>query len=61
MFGLRAWPTPIARPLWPFFIGGAIVLYGVNKVQGVAVSTPEALKDPKNPYAAALAKKDAHH
>ncbi|KAG8760972.1 hypothetical protein FRC14_000573 [Serendipita sp. 396] len=61
MLGLRAWPTPFMRPLYPFMIGGLITLYGVSKIQAIGVSTPEALKDPKNPYAASLAKRQGEH
>ncbi|CEH13898.1 probable atp18-subunit i j of the mitochondrial f1f0-atp synthase [Ceraceosorus bombacis] len=51
MFGYRAYPTPIIRPLWPFLTAGVIVYAGINYLQDAAVSTPEAKKDPKNPYA----------
>jgi len=63
MFGFRAWPTPVMRPLWPFLAGGAITWYYVAKIQHMGVSTPEALKDPKNPYAPSIAKQQqqAHH
>ncbi|PWN93934.1 putative ATP18-subunit I/j of the mitochondrial F1F0-ATP synthase [Acaromyces ingoldii] len=51
MFGLRAYSTPILRPMWPFLAAGGIVFYGVNVLQDKLVSTPEAKQDPKNPYA----------
>ncbi|PWN31992.1 putative ATP18-subunit I/j of the mitochondrial F1F0-ATP synthase [Meira miltonrushii] len=51
MFGFRAYPTPIWRPLAPFFAASAIVFYGVNRLQEAGVSTDEARKDPRNPYA----------
>jgi len=50
MFGFRAYPTPIVKPLWPFMIASALTFYGVNVLQDKMVSTPEAKKDPKNPY-----------
>ncbi|KZT44027.1 ATPase, F0 complex, subunit J [Sistotremastrum suecicum HHB10207 ss-3] len=59
-FGLRKWPTPIARPLWPFFIAGGIVFYGVQKLQDAGVRSEEYAKDPRNPYASQIAK-EAHH
>lgn len=31
-------------------VAGVITFYGVNVMQDKAVSTPEAKKDPKNPY-----------
>lgn len=47
---LFSYPTPILRPLWPFMAAGGIVFYAVNRMQEAGVSTPEARKDPKNPY-----------
>ncbi|KAI9635037.1 ATPase, F0 complex, subunit J [Dioszegia hungarica] len=51
MFGLRAWPTPIVKPLWPFMIGSALTFAGVWKLQNVALQSEEARNDPKNPFA----------
>lgn len=45
-----SYPTPILRPLGPFFVAAGIVFYGVNKLQDAGTSTEEAKKDPKNPY-----------
>lgn len=50
MFGLRAYPTPILKPMWPFFTAAGVVFFGINKLQAAAVSTEDALKDPRNPY-----------
>ncbi|RXK34884.1 F-type H+-transporting ATPase subunit J [Tremella mesenterica] len=61
MFGLRAWPTPILKPLWPFAVGAAITFFGVVKLQDVALQDPEMAKNPKNPYALAQAKANGHH
>ncbi|TFL07452.1 ATP synthase j chain-domain-containing protein [Pterulicium gracile] len=63
-FGLRAWPTPIVKPLWPFFIASGLTFYLVNKVQDMAVrseSTPDYAKDPRNPYAVQISKEHAAH
>ncbi|GAO50327.1 hypothetical protein G7K_4456-t1 [Saitoella complicata NRRL Y-17804] len=30
MFGYKKYPTPILRPLWPFFAGGTIFPYNSN-------------------------------
>ncbi|BEJ02623.1 hypothetical protein CcaverHIS631_0704180 [Cutaneotrichosporon cavernicola] len=60
MFGLRAWPTPILKPVGPFIFASAVVIAGVWKLQDIGVSTPEALKDPKNPYAASILASKAH-
>ncbi|KAK1927969.1 ATPase, F0 complex, subunit J [Papiliotrema laurentii] len=61
MFGLRAYPTPIVKPLWPFMISGVFVIWGVSKLQSAALQNPEFAKDPRNPYAASAAKAEAHH
>ncbi|OCF45284.1 F-type H+-transporting ATPase subunit J [Kwoniella heveanensis CBS 569] len=37
-----------------------ITVFGVWKLQDIAVSSPDALKDPKNPFAASKAKQAAH-
>ncbi|KIY65928.1 hypothetical protein CYLTODRAFT_355991 [Cylindrobasidium torrendii FP15055 ss-10] len=64
--GLRKWPTPalqVWKPLWPFVTAGFITMYGVSKIQDLAVRSPEYAKDPKNPYGALIAKEQeaAHH
>ncbi|KAN0064109.1 atp18 subunit J of the mitochondrial F1F0 ATP synthase [Thecaphora frezii] len=59
LFGFRAYPTPIFKPVWPFMVSGAIVFYGINKLQGLLVATDEYKKDPRNPYAQSLLK-EAH-
>ncbi|KAG7097608.1 hypothetical protein E1B28_004942 [Marasmius oreades] len=58
--GLRKWPTPFARPLWPFMVAGSITIYFVGKIQDKAVRSPEYAKHPKNPYAAQIAA-ESHH
>ncbi|KAF7316736.1 hypothetical protein HMN09_00406700 [Mycena chlorophos] len=60
--GWRKWPTPILRPYWPFMVAAGVSLYGVSKLQDMAVRAPSYANDPKNPYAAAIAeeKSSAH-
>ncbi|KAJ7583307.1 ATP synthase j chain-domain-containing protein [Mycena floridula] len=60
-FGLRKWPTPILRPLWPFMISGAFVTWGISNIQDKMVRSPEYATDPKNPYAPQIAKENAAH
>jgi len=48
IFGTK-WPTPVAKPMAPFFIAGAIVFYGVNSLAGFLGSTEEFKNDPRNP------------
>ncbi|KAH9832835.1 uncharacterized protein C8Q71DRAFT_775196 [Rhodofomes roseus] len=41
--GLRKWPTPVAKPLWPFAIAGAITFALVAKAQDMGVKCAFAL------------------
>lgn len=66
----------ITRPLWPFFVAGTVVFYGVERLQYKGVrcksflivfgkelsilSAEEYAKDPKNPYAQQIAQ-ESHH
>ena len=49
-FGFRAYPTPILKPLWPFFASSAIVYYCVSKMQYAGAPEAPDPKQPKNPY-----------
>ncbi|KAI9446877.1 ATPase, F0 complex, subunit J [Russula earlei] len=59
-FGLRKFPTPVARPLWPFVAASCITYYLVSKLQDIGVRSEAFRNDPRNPYAAQIAK-EAHH
>ncbi|KAF8337533.1 ATPase, F0 complex, subunit J [Cantharellus anzutake] len=61
MFGLRPWPTPILRPMWPFFAATIITTYGIVKMQNSLVGVEPHASNPKNPYAAKVAAEKAHH
>ncbi|KAH0579817.1 hypothetical protein J132_05712 [Termitomyces sp. J132] len=50
----------VVKPLWPFLIAGSITLYLVNKAQESGVRSPEWRNDPRNPYAAQIAKESLH-
>ncbi|KAF9818978.1 hypothetical protein IEO21_02392 [Rhodonia placenta] len=58
--GLRKWPTPVAKPLWPFIAAGTITYFLVAKAQDMGVKSEAYAKDPRNPYAAQIAK-ESHH
>ncbi|KAF8065349.1 ATPase, F0 complex, subunit J [Lyophyllum atratum] len=58
--GLRKWPTPVVKPLWPFMAAGCITLYLVNNIQEKSVRSEAWIKDPRNPYAAQIAKESLH-
>ncbi|KAF9562741.1 hypothetical protein CPC08DRAFT_735045 [Agrocybe pediades] len=59
-FGLRKWPTPVAKTLWPFMAAGTLTMYLFAKAQDSGVRAPEWRNDPRNPYAAELAKESLH-
>ncbi|TFK36436.1 ATPase, F0 complex, subunit J [Crucibulum laeve] len=58
--GLRKWPTPFVKPLWPFMAAGTITMYLVAKAQDSGIRSEEWRKDARNPYAAQLAKESLH-
>ncbi|KAF9447420.1 hypothetical protein P691DRAFT_793545 [Macrolepiota fuliginosa MF-IS2] len=58
--GLRKWPTPVVKPLWPFMVAGGITLFLINKAQDSGVRSAEWRNDPRNPHAAQLAKESLH-
>ncbi|EGG07152.1 uncharacterized protein MELLADRAFT_86061 [Melampsora larici-populina 98AG31] len=49
-FGLRAWPTPVWKPMSHFILGGAVTFYLINKVQNSMLASPTYAKDPRNPF-----------
>ncbi|KNZ62596.1 hypothetical protein VP01_1250g11 [Puccinia sorghi] len=49
-FGVRAWPTPVFKPMSHFIVGGAITFYLVNKMQNAMLKSPVYAKDPRNPH-----------
>ncbi|KAG0642937.1 ATP synthase j chain-domain-containing protein [Tuber brumale] len=52
IFG-RKWPTPIAKPMAPFYIAGVVVFYGINSLSNFLANTEEFKNDPRNPNARA--------
>ncbi|KAI0050862.1 hypothetical protein FA95DRAFT_1486525 [Auriscalpium vulgare] len=58
--GLRKWPTPVLRPLWPFFAASGITYFLVAKAQDIGVRSEGFRNDPRNPYAAQIAKEEHH-
>ncbi|KAF8577248.1 hypothetical protein K439DRAFT_1365165 [Ramaria rubella] len=59
--GLRKWPTPIARPMWPFFTAAGLTFYLVSKAQNSGVKSEAYANDPRNPYALQISKSKEHH
>ncbi|KAI0672641.1 ATPase, F0 complex, subunit J [Trametes maxima] len=58
--GLRKWPTPVAKPMWPFVAASVLTVFLVGKAQELGVKSEGYRNDPRNPYAAQIAK-EAHH
>ncbi|RPD66518.1 hypothetical protein L227DRAFT_606604 [Lentinus tigrinus ALCF2SS1-6] len=74
--GLRKWPTPVAKPLWPFVSASLLTWFLVGKMQDLGVKCAYSLSfsphplpprvsegfrnDPRNPYAAQIAKQSHH-
>ncbi|EKM77662.1 ATP18 subunit J of the mitochondrial F1F0 ATP synthase [Agaricus bisporus var. burnettii JB137-S8] len=58
--GLRKWPVPVFKPMWPFMIAGSLTLYLIAKAQASNIRSAEYRNDPRNPYAAQLAKESIH-
>ncbi|KAI0784338.1 ATP synthase j chain-domain-containing protein [Abortiporus biennis] len=59
--GLRKWPTPVAKPIWPFIAASGLTFFLVGKMQDAGVKSEEFRNDPRNPYAAQIAKESAPH
>ncbi|KAK0726884.1 putative mitochondrial F1F0 ATP synthase subunit Atp18 [Lasiosphaeria miniovina] len=48
---LKKFPTPVLRPMAPFFIAGLVIAYGVNAAQNAMMNSDEFKNDPRNPRA----------
>ncbi|KAF2438772.1 hypothetical protein P171DRAFT_371338 [Karstenula rhodostoma CBS 690.94] len=45
----RKFPAPVAKPMWPFYVSGLVILYGVNAAAGAMMTADEYKEDPRNP------------
>ncbi|KAF2724715.1 hypothetical protein K431DRAFT_309842 [Polychaeton citri CBS 116435] len=45
----KKFPTPIAKPMWPFYTAGIIIAYGINSLATTLANTDEYKNDPRNP------------
>ncbi|PPQ64813.1 LOW QUALITY PROTEIN: hypothetical protein CVT26_002645 [Gymnopilus dilepis] len=50
----------IVKPLWPFMAAGTITAYLILKAQESGIRSEQWRNDPRNPYAAELAKESLH-
>ncbi|CCE91646.1 F1F0 ATP synthase subunit i TDEL_0D00620 [Torulaspora delbrueckii] len=46
---LKRFSTPILKPYWPFFVGGAIMYWTFGKVANLSANSNEFINDPRNP------------
>ncbi|KAK4180487.1 ATP synthase j chain-domain-containing protein [Triangularia setosa] len=49
----KKFPTPVLRPMAPFFAAAVVIAYGVNSAQTAMMNTDEFKNDPRNPNAKA--------
>ncbi|RKP29588.1 hypothetical protein METBISCDRAFT_18302 [Metschnikowia bicuspidata] len=49
MSGVRFFPTPIVKPLWPFFAGFLILTPLVAKIQYAMTDADNFINDPRHP------------
>ncbi|BFZ58686.1 atp18 subunit J of the mitochondrial F1F0 ATP synthase [Savitreella phatthalungensis] len=59
-FGMRKYPTPIQKPMLPFFIGGAVMFFAISSLADTLMDSPAYRNDPRNPKAQ-LNKDTEHH
>ncbi|EFQ91258.1 hypothetical protein P3342_011345 [Pyrenophora teres f. teres] len=45
----RKFPAQIAKPMWPFYVSGLVILYGVNSAANAMAQGEEYKNDPRNP------------
>ncbi|KAF2625988.1 hypothetical protein BU25DRAFT_432551 [Macroventuria anomochaeta] len=45
----RKFPAQIAKPMWPFYVSGLVILYGVNAAANAMGQADEYKNDPRNP------------
>ncbi|OBZ69118.1 hypothetical protein A0H81_10876 [Grifola frondosa] len=53
-------PLSVAKPLWPFVTASLLTFYLVSKAQDMGVKSETYRNDPRNPYAAQIAKQSHH-
>ncbi|KJX99811.1 putative mitochondrial F1F0 ATP synthase subunit Atp18 like protein [Zymoseptoria brevis] len=56
----KKFPAQIARPMWPFYTAGVVVLYGISSFANVLANTDEYKNDPRNPNINANSKGNQH-
>lgn len=47
---MKAYPTPVLKPLYPLIIGSAATFFLFSKLARAMSEAPEYVNDPRNPY-----------
>ncbi|KAK1707613.1 ATP synthase subunit J [Colletotrichum lupini] len=48
---LKKYPTPVLKPMTPFFAAGLVIAYGINSAQNAMMKSDEWKNDARNPLA----------
>ena len=49
LFGMRKYPTPVNKPMMPFYIGGVVMFFAINSLATTLMDSAEFKHDPRNP------------
>ncbi|KAF7885715.1 uncharacterized protein EAF02_004224 [Botrytis sinoallii] len=56
----KKFPAPVAKPMAPFFVAGAVIMYGINSAATAMANSEEFKNDPRNPNAKTPKPADKH-
>ncbi|KAF7896895.1 uncharacterized protein EAE97_007165 [Botrytis byssoidea] len=56
----KKFPVPVAKPMAPFFVAGAVIMYGINSAATAMANSEEFKNDPRNPNAKTPKPADKH-
>ncbi|KAF2703995.1 hypothetical protein K504DRAFT_463069 [Pleomassaria siparia CBS 279.74] len=45
----KKFPGAVAKPMWPFYVSGLVIMYGVNSFANALATSDEYKNDPRNP------------
>ncbi|KAK9474682.1 ATPase [Dipodascopsis tothii] len=49
LFVFKKYPTPIFKPMWPFFAGGVLTFWGISTAADLYMNTDEFINDHRHP------------
>lgn len=47
--GMRKYPTPVNKPMMPFYVGGVVMFFAINSLATSLMGSAEWKNDPRNP------------